>query len=482
MTFGVRKKAGFSIALVLVAGFSYALASSHREAPFITSMPKVDGTDFYIFRSYEPGRDGFVTLIANYSPLQDPYGGPNYFSLDPDARYDIHINNDGDAVEDISFCFRFFRRAKFLTVDVGGPEELPIALPAAGPVAVDNLENINVDRHFYATVHRGPIDDPTSIRYITQAGGGGARFVMPQDNIGEKTIPDYAAYANQYLYDIDIPGCDTDGRLFVGQRKESFQVNLGKIFDLLNITDPLGAPDAEESVTAGKNITSIILEVPTSCLTEGNSDIICGWTTAKLPETRELREDTDATFYQPDENRGRFMQVSRLGNPLVNEVAIGLSDKNLFNASHPKDDAQFAIYVTHPTLPEIIEAVLGVTAPNVFPRVDLVQVFLTGVPGLNQDGSTAEYLRLNTAIAPTPRDEQNSLGVVGGDLAGYPNGRRPGDDAVDIALRAMMGVLLTPVEAPDGQLPYTDGVRQGADQFDNEFPYLTTPIPGSRTP
>ena len=229
MTPGVSKKTCFLIAVVLAAGFSYGLASSHREAPFITGMPKVDGTDFYMFRSYEPGRDGFVTLIANYNPLQDPYGGPNYFSLDSDARYDIHINNDGDAVEDISFCFRFFQRAKFLTVDAGGPAELAIALPAAGTVGVDNLDNINVDRHFYATVHRGPIDNPTSIRYITQAGGGGARFVMPQDNIGNKTIPDYPAYANQYVYEIDIPGCDTDGRMFVGQRKESFQVNLGKI-------------------------------------------------------------------------------------------------------------------------------------------------------------------------------------------------------------------------------------------------------------
>ena len=120
MTPGVSKKTCFLIAVVLAAGFSYGLASSHREAPFITGMPKVDGTDFYMFRSYEPGRDGFVTLIANYNPLQDPYGGPNYFSLDSDARYDIHINNDGDAVEDISFCFRFFQRAKFLTVDAGG--------------------------------------------------------------------------------------------------------------------------------------------------------------------------------------------------------------------------------------------------------------------------------------------------------------------------------------------------------------------------
>ena len=176
------------------------------------------------------------------------------------------------------------------------------------------------------------------------------------------------------------------------------------------------------------------------------------------------------------------MQVSRLANPLVNEVAIGLPDKDLFNASHPKDDAQFLKYVTNPTLPELLEILFfdaGVRAPNLFPRNDMVQVFLTGVPGLNADGSVGEMMRLNTLVAPVPRDQQNNLGVIGGDLAGYPNGRRPGDDTVDISLRAVMGVLLTPDVAPSGQLPFTDGALQNAAMFDDAFPYLTTPIAGS---
>jgi hypothetical protein len=264
----------------------------------------------------------------------------------------------------------------------------------------------------------------------------------------------------------------------VGQRRESFQVNLGEIFDLVN-TNPLGPPDGERSDTADKNITSLTLEVPTACLTSGGGPIIGGWTTARLPRNRTLR--TNAGFYEDDENSGDLVQISRLGNPLVNEVVIGLPDKNRFNASHPNDDVQFATYVTNPTLPALLQVLFGVTAPTVFPRTDLVQIFLTGVPGLNLDGSNGEIMRLNTAIPPVPAFAQNNLGVIAGDLAGYPNGRRPGDDVVDISLRAVMGVLLPGSDAPDGPLPFTDGARQHADQFDAVFPYLKTPLPGSPT-
>ena len=303
---------------------------------------------------------------------------------------------------------------------------------------------------------------------------------MPLDYIGEKSIPDYEAYASQFMYDIRIPGCSGDGRMFVGQRKESFQVNLGEIFDLVN-TNPLGPPDAERSDTADKNVTAFALELPISCVTAGGGPVIGGWTTSRLPRNRVLRDGADATYDEPEENFGGFVQVSRLANPLVNEVVIGITNKNLFNASHPSDDLQFVTYVTNPTLPALLEILFGVTAPTAFPRADLIQVFLTGVPGLNQDGSTGEIMRLNTSIPVVPAFAQNNLGVIGGDLAGFPNGRRPGDDAVDIALRAVMGVLLPAADAPDGQLPYTDGARQHADQFDDTFPYLKTPIPGSPT-
>jgi hypothetical protein len=472
------------VAVVVQLGLFDAVASSHREAPGIARLPQVDGTDFYMFRSYESGREGFVTLIANYNPLQDPYGGPNYFPLDAAAVYDIHITNDGDAVEDITFRFRFFQHAKFLTVNSGGTD-VPIPLVNAGPIGVDDTGNLNIERHYYAEVVRGALDDPMrQIGFLTQSGGGSSRFEMPMDNIGNKSIPDYDAYASSFIYDVTIPGCSTNGRLFAGQRKEPFQVNLGEIFDLVNIADPLGARDAEESDTADKNVTSIILEVPISCLTTQGRPVIGGWTTSRLPRSRVLREGAEASFYEPNEQFGDMVQVSRLANPLVNEVVIGITKKNLFNASHPKDDAQFATYVTNPTLPELLEILFGaggVTALDVFPRADLVQVFVTGVPGLNQDGSNGEIMRLNTATAAVAASAQNNLGVIGGDFAGYPNGRRPGDDVVDISLRAVMGVLLTQTEAPSGQLPFTDGARQHADQFDETFPYLKSPIPGSPT-
>ena len=471
---GVRNKMAPLVVVTLLMALSLATASSHREAPGITRLPLVDGTDFYMFRSYESGREGFTTLIANYNPLQDPYGGPNYFPLDEDAAYDIHITNNGDAIEDVTFRFRFNRRAKFITVPSGG-EDVAIPLINTGPIAVDDTAALNVQRNFYVQRIVGPVDNPTQIGYVTHAAGS-AQFDMPTDNIGNKSIPDYEAYANSFIYDITIPDCGTNGRLFAGQRKESFAVNLGEIFDLVN-TNPVGPPDGESSDTAGKNITSLILEIPTSCLTGSGGPVIGGWTTARLPMNRVLRDNPG--FYEDDESFGALVQVSRLANPLVNEVVIGLPDKNLFNASHPSSDVQFATYVTNPTLPALLEALFGVTAPTAFPRADLIQIFLTGVPGLNQDGSNGEIMRLNTATPAVPSFAQDNLGVIAGDRAGYPNGRRPGDDAVDISLRAVMGVLLPPADAPDGQLPYTDGAIQQADQFDDTFPYLKTPLPGS---
>ncbi len=432
------------IAAVGVMEFSRAGASSHREAPGILSTPQVDGTDFYMFRSYEEGRDGFVTLIANYIPLQDPYGGPNYFAPDTDARYEIHITNDGDAEEDITFRFQFQTELRLppLHVDVGG-ESVDVPLVNVGPFGAQRGEDaLTQGRSYSLELLRGNVNDPDSIEFVTNVVGGETRFGMPFDNIGGKSIPDYDDYANSFIHDITIPGCEPGGRVFVGQRKEAFAVNLGETFDLINITNPVGNPDAERSDTADKNITSLILEVPIDCLTADLDPVIGGWTTASLRRDRILIDDP--TFEAPDEQFGSFVQVSRLGNPLVNEVVIGLPDKNLFNASHPRDDgANFSQYVTNPTLPELLQILFPdeLVAPNNFPRDDLLQVFLTGIPGLNEDGSTGEILRLNTSTAPVPRGQQNRMGVIGGDLAGYPNGRRPGDDVVDISLRVLMGNL-----------------------------------------
>ncbi|MGH8165694.1 MAG: DUF4331 domain-containing protein, partial [Woeseiaceae bacterium] len=355
-----------------------ATASSHREAPFIAGLPRVDATDFYLFNSYETGRDAFVTILANYVPLQDAYGGPNYFELDDEALYEIHIDNNADAVEDITFQFRFDSEVRGAALDIDG-EEVPIPLKQAGPVgpAATDTDNLNVSETYTVDLVRGDrrsgMQEPVSL-----AADGSTTFVKPVDNIGNKTLADYAAYANEHIYDVSIPGCG-DGRLFVGQRREGFVVNLGETFDLIN-TDPLGPPDGEANTLEDKNVTTLALEVPVTCLAGPDSGIVGGWTTASVRQARVINPSPDTLG--PAINGGAYTQVSRLGAPLVNEVVIGLRDKNKFNASYPWDDvANFAIYVTNPTLPVILQVLFGVTPPNV-PRNDLVAVFVTGVPGL----------------------------------------------------------------------------------------------------
>lgn len=447
-----------AIATLLAGGI--ASASSHREAPNITKHPKVDGTDLYMFRSYESGREGYVTLIANYQPLQGPGYGPNYFSLEPNGAYDINIDNDGDAVADIIYRFRFNNFYRRLAIPVGG-KTVEVPLQNIGPFRRSTSTNLNRIEAY--TIDVITPEGATPFERATNGQTGKDTFIKPFDNLGNKSIPNYNRYANTYITPVNFPGCSQAGRVFVGQRAEGFAVNLGEVFDLVNL-NPVGPRDAESNTIGDLNITSIAMEVPIQCLTAGGEPVIGAWTTAHL------------------EVNGVMRQVSRLGNPLVNEVVIGLYDKNRFNQSSPVDDGQFATYVTNPTLPELLQILFpSVQAPNAFPREDLVSVFLTGVSGLNMPANVraSEMLRLNTSIAPVSAVNQDSLGVLAGDNAGFPNGRRPGDDVVDAALRVAMGVLLPESQAPSGQLPYTDGAIVDATDFRNTFPYLNTPHAGS---
>lgn len=475
--------------LALALGATSALAgaaraSSHREAPFLTKNPKVDATDFYMFRSYEPGREDYVTLIANYLPLQDPYGGPNYFTLDPDALYEIHVDNDGDAVEDITFQFRFTNALQDFKLPIGpvGNQKLnSIPLVQRGGISAGDVTNLNQLESYSLKVVFGDRRTGT-VSPVSDALTNATSFQKPVDNIGNKTLADYATYAAGFVREIRLPD-DSIGRVFVGQRKDPFVVNLGEIFDLVNFV-PLGDPAAQTDDLADANVTSLILEVPIGFLV-GPDAVIGAWTSASVRQARVVNPaPRSAVDNKVTVEGGAFTQVSRLGMPLVNEVVIGIKDKDRFNASEPKDDAQFADYVTHPTFPALIEILFsgaGVQAPTLFPRTDLVSVFLTGVTGLNQPVGVqgAEMLRLNTMTLPTPAALQHRLGVLGGDLAGFPNGRRPGDDVVDSALRVVMGVLLPVGDAPSGQLDYTDGAFVDATAFDAVFPYLKTPLSGS---
>jgi hypothetical protein len=369
--------------------------------------------------------------------------------------------------------------------------------------------SLNVNESFTVDVMRG--DRRVGQRKaVTNAAGGSATFDKPVDNIGTKTIPDYAGYAAKHIYSVNIPDCAMPAKLFVGQRKDPFAVNLGTIFDLVNapvavITDP-ALINAAPNTIDDANVTTMALEVHKSCLTQGSETVIGAWTTASLRQGSLLDPTPKSGLQTTALVGGAWTQVSRLGMPLVNEVVIGLPDKDKFNSAKPKDDGQFIDYVTNPTLPALLEIALALpnTAPTNFPRNDLVTTFLTGIKGVNQPANVvgSEMLRLNTAIAAVPEAMQNRLGIVGNilaggnDNAGYPNGRRPKDDVVDISLVAVMGGLCVangttnalgfgtdcnPSKVPLGATAFKlhDAVDQAKVQLLPKFPYLLTPLPGA---
>jgi len=521
----LRKSCLVAAAVAAALPFA-AVGSSHREAPNITRLPGEDSTDFYLFNSYEPGRDGYVTLLANYIPLQQPYGGPNYFAMDSSALYEIHVDNDGDAKENLTFQFRFTNRLaennRGKKLDIAG-SQVAVPLKNIGPVSAADNSNLNFRESYELTLVRG--DRRRGNAAPVSGAGGGTIFGKPYDFVGTKTfgsVAAYKAYANSFVYTVNIPGCTMPGRVFVGQRKEGFAVNLGPVFDLVNFVpvdgdkvpgsgDGMGFPggitqSAANNQVNGANVTTIALELHKSCLTGSGNGVIGGWTSASLRQARLL--NPLPTFSRPDVEGGPWVQVSRLGMPLVNELVIGLPDKDRFSASEPKNDGQFGTYVTNPTLPALLDALfrvpvnqtLGTTftniAPNNIPRQDLATAFLTGFEGVNQLSKVtpSEMTRLNTGIAAVPAAMQSNFGVAGGDLAGFPNGRRPGDDTVDIALRVVMGALCYPIKigdamvdlklckpenAPVGFASFTDGAPVSAADFDSTFPYLTAPLPGA---
>lgn len=498
------RKSQLAFAAGVMCMAATAIASSHREGPFIATQAQVDATDVYMFRSYEPGRQSFVTILANYMPFQDPQGGPNFFMFNPNALYEIHIDNNGDAQEDLTFQFKFKNTSKDAALMVGG-KSTKIPLINSGVITGVNPATLNVRETFTVDVVRGNRRGGTrtgaSAGPVTNANGNAATFDKPVDNIGEKVFggpAGYASYAAQHVYNINIPGCAAPGKLFVGQRKEPFFISVGKIFDALNF-NPLGPEvGGNNNDLESKNVSTLAMEVPISCLTAGNEPVIGVYTTASLRQARLVNGAPATGLNNATRDGGAWAQVSRLGMPLVNEVVIGLADKDRFNASRPTGDANFLDYVTHPALPTFIESQFpSARAPTNFPRTDLVAAFLTGIQGVNQPANVrpSEMLRLNTSIPAVAANAQNTLGVAAGDMAGFPNGRRPGDDVVDLSLRVAMGALCVltgatdtlrvgcrPSDAPAGALALTDGVRKTSANYGTAFPYLTTPITGNFNP
>jgi hypothetical protein len=385
-----------------------------------------------------------------------------------------------------------------LAVPAGGKN---VAVPLINIGEVDPAgANLNVVQSYTIKLVRN--GDVAGAQLLENATGAGTTFYKPADDVGRKSIPNYANYASKFVYEVSIPGCAMSARVFVGQRKEGFVASIGQIFDLVNL-NPLGPRDGNKNDLSGVNVTSIAMEVPIKCVVTWGDPVIGGYTTAEL-RTDEHAAGAGAPDGADKSTDGDLRQVSRLGMPLVNEVVIGLPDKDKWNGSQPSDDSQFLTYVTNPSLPVLLNVLFGAAAKvPAMPRNDLVAAFLTGVKGLNQPVhvTPSEMLRLNTSIAPTPAAKQNDLGVLGGDLAGFPNGRRPYDDVTTITLRVAEGALCGAIgtcgsesKDPNDGAPYTDGARAAGateaslhvtgqinaeDTYLGGFPYLFYPIPGS---
>jgi hypothetical protein len=510
------------------------LCSSHSEAPSTAVAAGADITDLYMFRSYEAGRDA-VTFIINSSPLQSPFAGPNYYGFSAGHFYQLHLSTDctdnhvfsfyfganlggptGNVDEyDFDGCAHNYNivtitsqtgiEIDVLNADGSVNTSTPIPLKALGVYTTgdDQVGSQNYFEFFHVDYSTNGTGFPRQSL--------AADLDIPYPNVGDNTFPgdSYAAYLeenDQFVHTIGLGAfCTSQGRVFAGQRADSFSVNLGRIFDRLNFNPIPGfassvVDDDANNQLRNKNVQTIALEIPLSCMEAiATGGVVGAWATVS-----ELYHDIA-------DNHLVGAQFSRLGNPLVNEVAIGLVDKQLYSISPPSGDLQFAPYVFFPSLPAIINAVylpfvqaeiaptLTNLAPVNLPRQDLVAIFLTGMPTVNQVG-LCEMMRLNVSIPPV-RDplEQHNMGILGLDLAGYPNGRRPGDDVVDISMRAMMGVVCarceefgdalgadvcaalecTPDDAPIGGVELLDGAPQNAMQFTTTFPYLNQPHSGA---
>jgi hypothetical protein len=463
-------------------------ASSHAEAPLTSMDPFADNTDVYAFRSTETGRSGFVTLIANFIPLQDPSGGPQFYRFDDNVLYEIKIDNTGDGLEDITYQFQFTTQIR-------------------NPRTVLGMQTINID---------GPITSLNDLDYnmpqtytvtrVDRASGRRGRFLTgglmtPPNNIGPRTTPNYeTALAQPAIYPLP-----NGGKVFAGQRDDGFFVDLGGIFADLRLRS-LGATGGVDTLRT-KNVSTIAIEVPISDLTRNRAvpadslaaNAVVGiFSTASRRSTRVIQSDGTRN------TEGAWRQISRLGSPLVNEVVVPLGLKDAFNSLSPSLDftvGDVVLAVRDPEFPKIIRQALGTTGTfdgtrvtiNIppAPRTDIEQIFLLGIPVnpvtgptfttviQGNDGRAHEMLRLNLGL-PVTTTNISRLGILGGDLGGFPNGRRVFDDVVDIEVRALLGgTPFTPAFNVAPNNTFGDGVAANCEGFLTRFPYLMTPNPGN---
>jgi len=465
--------------------------SSHREAPEIAKDPVADSSDVYAFVS--PDDPTTVTLIANYLPLQGPAGGPNFYEFGDDVLYEIHVDNTGDGKPDISYQFTF-------TTSVAQPDTF---LYNTGPITSLSSSAWNRKQTYALTKVAGP---STTVL--------GKDLQCPPCNIGPLSTPSYPALAGAAVHSV------TDGsstiKVFAGQRADGFYVDLGSIFDLgdLRPFEELHAqyglnvfhrPARGVNAINHLNVHSIALQVPAKSLLNGSNPTIGVWTTASRRST-QIWDSDGSTVH----TNGPWRQVSRLGNPLVNEVVIPMGKKDLWNTLTPDKDIQFGGYFASPAMATLLPSLYPTSFPNLAAlnaklktankaRADIEAILLTGIPsgiipgftntvGTSKSPTPADMLRLNTSIAPTPMAKASIYGLIGNDLAGFPNGRRVWDDVVAIELRALAGVTYPLVDSsytPDkAAAALTDGLTPHSVSagYLNQFPYLGNPYSGFRNP
>ena len=418
-------------------------AASHREAPLISLDPTADISDFFMFRSYEAGQDDKIVFIMDVIPGEEPSSGPNYYQFDPNVLYTFHVDNNADGkANDVRFEIKFKNEFRGINKDLGLFLSF-VALPPITTLDGPGSEGLGMRQTYTVTMVRG--DNRKVI--------GSGLYAVPS-NVGPRTMPDYDALAAQGIYNLD-----GGARVFAGQRDDPFYIDLGAVFDTLNLRDP------GTDMLSGFNVHTIALEVPASWITKdkkGPNDTAFPTLGAYASTSRraeKVLEDEGEVEYG-----GSWVQVQRLANPLVNEAIIGTADKDRWNALDPSREKRFVEYYTNPRLATALEVVFGAEAAPLF---DLRDVLLTYTAG-NYD-RLSELLRLNISVAPVALASQNPLTALAGDGAGWPNGRRPIDDVTDVAVRVIGGT---------NYLSASDAVQTNDKALPDTFPFLASPWDG----
>jgi len=498
-----------SLLLAMPAG---VFAASHREAPLTALDHAADITDFFAFRSYDDPTK--ITFILNVDPFLEPANGPNYFPFDPSVVYAIHIDNTYDAVEDISFEFQFtttIRAPGVFTGFVGAgngvnaPANAPQVLASNGtfsgqigspvvPPAITSLTGpgaagLSLQQTYTLTLVQG--SGSTATR--TDLTNGQTLIAVPS-NVGPRTMPNYPALAAQGIFNL------ANGiKVFAGTVDDPFYIDLGAAFDSFNFrpnnyfaaaTSSSGAAlpilsqtqDANDYVNygvdmvSGYNVNTIAIQVPISMVTQNGKPVIGTWGTTSRLRTTVRPPNPSASTPTPAD----YVQVQRMGNPLINELIVGTGSKDTFSMSPPSQDAQFAAFALDPLLARVLNAVFGLSVPDP-PRTDLLPLVQYSGPFAgpgSSPGPVADLLRIDTSVAPTPKASRRRLGLLAGDPAGFPNGRRVSDDVTDIALRVVAGVLCsscTSAGAPfnPATVPLLgDGVNTNDETYQETFPYV----------